>query len=77
MIGPSTKPSRFAVKAVWIVVILAGLIAGAVWWGTPRFRPADATARAGDVKRGSDGRLLYFDGRQWTAKPLPPQDTPF
>jgi hypothetical protein len=42
-----------------------------------RSQPSRATAQAGDVKRESDGRLLYFDGRQWTDKPLPPQDTPF
>ena len=76
--------SRLSVKAFWILVLLFCLIA-AVWltgrWhstaGGSDHSSADKTARAGDVKRGPDGRLLYFDGRQWTDKPLPAQDTPF
>ena len=76
MISPPTQPSRFAVKALWIVLI-ASLIAGVAWWVVRRSQPSRATAQAGDVKRESDGRLLYFDGRQWTDKPLPAQDTPF
>jgi hypothetical protein len=32
---------------------------------------------AGEVKRVPDGTLMYFDGRCWTSKPMPPRDTPF
>ena len=64
-------------KALWVVLILAGLLAGAAWLVAPRSQSAIETARAGDVKRGPDGRLIYFDGRQWTNTPLPAQDAPF
>jgi hypothetical protein len=68
---------RFSTKALSIALLLAGLFAGAAWWAVPRSRNADTLARKGDVKRGSDGRLLYFDGKQWTDRPLPAQDMPF
>jgi hypothetical protein len=81
--GTSTKSSRLA-KVLWIVLTLVALIAAAMWtdrWrsmaGGAAVQSADATARAGDVKRDADGRLLYFDGQRWAAKPLPPQDAPF
>jgi hypothetical protein len=38
-------------------------------------RPADSLK--GDVTRTADGKLHYFDGRQWTDKPLPATDLPF
>jgi hypothetical protein len=31
----------------------------------------------GEVMRGKDGKLLYFSGTCWTARPMPPTDTPF
>ena len=31
----------------------------------------------GEVMRAADGKLLYFNGDCWTARPLPPTDTPF
>jgi hypothetical protein len=77
MFGSSKKPAGFTIKAIWIALIVAALIAVASWWAVPRPGSVSATARAGDVKRGPDGRLLYFDGRQWTHKPLPPQDLSF
>ena len=83
MPDPSRRSSRLSIKALWMVLILAGVIAGAAWWTARRVaggattQSADGPARAGDVKRGPDGRLLYFNGRQWTDTPLPPQDTPF
>jgi hypothetical protein len=75
--GLSRKQPRFSARTLLAALLLAGLIAGAVWLAMPRYRPADAVAQAGDVKHGPDGRLLYFDGQRWTTKPLPPQDTPF
>jgi hypothetical protein len=84
MIDQGQKALRLSIRPLWMVLILAGLIV-AVWWadrwrstagGAARSSPA-ATAQAGDVKRESDGRLLYFDGRRWTNKPMPAQDTPF
>ena len=77
MRGPSRKSWRFSTKALWIVVILAVLSAGLAWRAGTRSPAASATARKGDVERGSDGRLLYFNGQEWTDKPFPAQDTPF
>jgi hypothetical protein len=31
----------------------------------------------GEVKRGEDGTLLYFNGQCWTRQPVAPTDTPF
>ena len=76
MFDPSKESSRFSGKVLWIVLILAGVFVG-VWWPLLRHHPIRETAQAGDVKRSPDGRVLYFDGRDWTTTPLPPQDTPF
>jgi hypothetical protein len=32
---------------------------------------------AGELKREAGGKLLYYDGHCWTAKPVPPTDLPF
>jgi hypothetical protein len=73
----SKKQPRFSARTLVAVLLLAGLVAGAGWLVMRSSRPADAVAHAGDVKHGPDGRLLYFDGKRWTANPLPAQDTPF
>jgi hypothetical protein len=39
--------------------------------------PRATDSLKGDVARTSDGKLHYFDGRQWTDKPLPATDLPF
>lgn len=31
----------------------------------------------GEVMRGANGQFLYFNGQCWTARPMPPTDTPF
>jgi hypothetical protein len=31
----------------------------------------------GEVMRGPDGKFLYYNGQCWTARPMPPRDTPF
>jgi hypothetical protein len=31
----------------------------------------------GDVRRGSDGKLWYFNGERWSTTPPRPDDVPF
>jgi hypothetical protein len=66
----------FSGKVLWIALTLAALILGTLL-ALPRHQTLDTTAQAGDVKRGADGQLLYFNGRVWDTKPLPAQDSPF
>jgi hypothetical protein len=35
------------------------------------------TGLRGEAKRRADGQMLYFDGECWTARPMPPRDSPF
>jgi hypothetical protein len=60
-----------------LAVLCAGLIAAIAYWSVPPSCQRDVRAMAGEVKRRSDGKLLYFDGTCWTTKPMPPRDTPF
>jgi len=59
-----------------LALLCAGLIAAIAYWSVPPSCQSDARAMAGEVKRGADGKLLYFDGTCWTTKPMPPRDTP-
>jgi len=69
---------RIRLIALYCLALLsAGLIAGIVYWSVPPSCQSDERAVKGEVKRTSDGKLMYFDGRCWTSKPMPPLDTPF
>jgi hypothetical protein len=60
-----------------LALLCAGLTAAIAYWSVPPSCQSDARAVAGEVKRRTDGKLLYFDGTCWTTKPMPPRDTPF
>jgi hypothetical protein len=60
-----------------MALLCAGLIACMGYWSTQPSCQTDERAMAGEVKRRPDGTLMYFDGRCWTNKPMPPRDTPF
>ncbi len=75
-------------KQRWVLAFAVGLlavlgIAGARYVmrggtdGDERGLPRTADSLKGDVARTSDGKLHYFDGRQWTDTPLPATDLPF
>jgi hypothetical protein len=61
------------------VVICVGLIAIGAYSALRPRTPCvtDGNALKGEVKRGPDGKSLYFDGKCWTPKPMPPRDMPF
>jgi hypothetical protein len=63
------------------VALLAALFAALITIaGYVARRPScesDSLATKGDVRREVDGGFRYFDGQCWTAKPMPPRDTPF
>jgi hypothetical protein len=62
---------------VTLIALLAIGLAAAVYLARRTSCDGDGRALVGEVKRVSDGTLLYFDGRCWTTKPAPPTDTPF
>ena len=73
----SRVPERLRRVRVALAVLCAALIATAAYWA---WRPScadDTRGFVGEVKRQADGKLVYFDGRCWTPKPIPPTDTPF
>lgn len=43
----------------------------------PLTAPHELKPVKGDVRRTPDGTLQYFDGRQWSNMPLPPNDHAF
>jgi len=73
MAGTTSKNIRL----MCLALLGAGLIAGVAYWSAHASCEVDERAMAGEVKRGPDGTLMYFDGRCWTSKPTPPLDTPF
>jgi hypothetical protein len=60
-----------------LAVLCAGLITAITYWSLPPSCATDLRAVRGEVKRGADGKLLYFNGECWTTKPMAPRDTPF
>jgi hypothetical protein len=60
-----------------LAAIGAGLIGGALYFALPPSCVVDEHAMRGEVRRESSGKVLYFDGRCWTTKPVAPTDTPF
>jgi hypothetical protein len=60
-----------------IAALVAALAAGAAYVTRRPACETDRTATKGEVKRGADGRLLYYNGQCWTSQPQPPRDTPF
>jgi hypothetical protein len=64
------------IRLISLAAICAALIASAAYWAS-RPKCVAQSGLLGEVKREADGKLLYFDGRCWTAKPVPPTDLPF
>jgi len=65
---------RFVVLAV--IVVAAVLV-----FATLRARQSACVSNEhglrGEVTRGKDGQLLYFNGQCWTRQPVVSADTPF
>jgi hypothetical protein len=65
-------------KKVVVLMSMIALGAGAAFYCA--YRPECSTVDRGlkgEIKRTANGKTLYFDGRCWTATPMPPTDTPF
>jgi hypothetical protein len=71
------KLSRRAVRVAILTALGVGLIAGVAYVGRSAPCETDARGFVGEVRQAADGQFQYFDGRCWTAKPMPPTDTPF
>jgi hypothetical protein len=76
LIAEATMKVRTRALVV-LAAICATLIAIAVYVARRPTCETDDHAMKGEVRRQTDGRLLYFDGRCWTTKPMPPRDSPF
>jgi hypothetical protein len=73
-----TNLRRIRLIALYCLAVLcAGLIGAITYWSLPTSCATDFRAVRGEVKRGVNGKLLYFNGECWTTKPMPPLDTPF
>jgi hypothetical protein len=80
MSGQSKKLSAFSNKTIRLAVVTAlcaGFVVGVAYWARRSSCETDERAITGEVKRVASGKLMYFDGRCWTTKPMPPTDTPF
>ena len=76
MEGTSSRSIRL-IALFCLALLCAALIVSVAYWSGQRSCQSDAQATKGEIKRGPDGRMLYFDGQCWTDKPMPPKDTPF
>jgi hypothetical protein len=75
------SPSRSAASSsfAFVLIALLAVVTTARYASTRRVRrPAVGQIAGkpikGDVRRGEDGKLQYFDGRRWTETPPPPND---
>jgi hypothetical protein len=69
--------ARRTIRAAMLVALCAGLAACVGYLARRSSCETDEHALRGEVKRLASGKLLYFDGRCWSAKPMPPTDAPF
>ena len=66
-----------AFLAVCILLVCAGL-AGCNPYRSSRYTCVSREpGLRGEIMRGPDGKFVYFNGECWTARPMPPTDTPF
>ena len=63
-------------RLLTLIVVVTGAVAALFYWNHVPSCATDPRALRGEMMRGRDGRMLYFDGRCWSSTPLPPRDTP-
>ena len=68
---------KFRVLLLFIVVICVGVAAFVTYRSWEYRCESRRPGFRGEVMRGDDGRLLYFNGECWTAQAMPPTDAPF
>ena len=68
--------SKMGIGLVVLALVIVGIVVVAVYLPRRSACTADSTAVRGDVRR-EKGQMIYYDGRCWTQKPVPPTDTPF
>jgi hypothetical protein len=64
-------------RSVVFAAIFAALVALALLMSRQPACEPGGPAVKGQVRRDARGKLQYFDGQCWSAKPLPPGDQPF
>jgi hypothetical protein len=81
MFGALKNPWGFFHSRLRLVVLFVAVSIPVVACATyQRWRYPCVSREAGlrgEVKRGDDGKFLYFNGECWTRRPMPPMDTPF
>jgi hypothetical protein len=73
----SSALSNRTIRLAVLTALCAGFVVGVAYFSLRSSCETDERAIIGEVKRVATGKLLYFDGRCWTSKPMPPTDTPF
>jgi hypothetical protein len=69
--------SSTTIRLAVLTALCASFLVGVAYLVRRSSCETDDRAITGEVKRVASGKLLYFDGRCWTPKPMPPTDTPF
>jgi hypothetical protein len=69
--------SSRTIRVAMLITVCAGLAGCVPHLGRRSSCETDAHAIRGEVRLMPQGKLMYFDGRCWTTKPMPPTDTPF
>jgi len=64
-------------RLIGLAVIVAIVIAFVAYLALRPGCDSRGPAMRGEVRREANGTLLYFDGKCWTTRLLPPRDTPF
>ena len=81
MFGPLKRSSVFSSRALGLGLLFVIVGVGSVACASYRAWRYPCVSREpglrGEVMRSADGKFLYFNGNCWTARPMPPTDTPF
>jgi hypothetical protein len=80
--GAAAQSIGRIILVAFVLIALLAILTTARYASTRLVRRTAATQTAtrpvkGDVRRSEDGKLQYFDGRQWTGTPPPPNDNAF
>jgi hypothetical protein len=76
--GKSGTTGGRGMRMILVLVSILAFGAGAAYYFARRPECSNAErGLKGEIKRTTQGKTLYFDGRCWTTTPMPPTDTPF
>jgi len=62
-------------RRLLIAIIATATMAITFYWHREPSCAHDPRGMRGEMMRGPDGAILYFDGQCWSHTPVPPMDT--